>query len=335
MTTGEVGSEAKRGRVEEATGKQNEGSVVHGRSRGRAGSAAEPDQLGSEWPQLGRGRDLRARKAFKAGSNDTRELPLNRGAGKGLAGGSGKVEGVAGLSWVGRPKTAQPGERTLAQVRLVTEVIVGSRETLVILAKKAWMEREESLDSKGYQGIQDQQGNRGQKDPKASRVRKESKDCGAPLAAEARRSSVTQVPLCPQGLVGLPGPRGVVGRQGQEGASGIDGIPGKDGSAGLKVMGDTSLVSEASKSDLSRWLKVIIDMTYRENKAMTGKKARQECLGKEGTRECLVSRELRAPQDSRGKVDYLDRQACWGSEDHQVEWGSPEAPESPDQRDNQ
>ncbi|KAL8174474.1 UNVERIFIED_CONTAM: hypothetical protein K2H54_046898 [Gekko kuhli] len=72
-------------------------------------------------------------------------------------------------------------------VQLATEVIVGSRETLVILAKKAWMEREESLDSKGYLDIRDHPADQGQKDPKASRVRKESQGCGAPPAAEAHR----------------------------------------------------------------------------------------------------------------------------------------------------
>uniref|UniRef100_A0ACB8FM72 LisH domain-containing protein armc9 n=1 Tax=Sphaerodactylus townsendi TaxID=933632 RepID=A0ACB8FM72_9SAUR len=100
MIKTEAGNEAKRAWVEEATGNQGEGSAARGEneqgcSLGRARSAAEPVQQGSEWPQLGRERNLRAGKAFQEGGNDALELPLQWGPGRGLVGDGGENEGVA------------------------------------------------------------------------------------------------------------------------------------------------------------------------------------------------------------------------------------------------
>lgn len=74
------------------------------------------------------------------------------------------------------------------EVPLVTEEIEGSPETLVILAKKGLMEKEENLDSKAYLGILDHQASQEQRDPKVMWVKKGSKEHEAVLGAEAHRA---------------------------------------------------------------------------------------------------------------------------------------------------
>lgn len=74
------------------------------------------------------------------------------------------------------------------EVLLVTEEIEGSLETLVILAKKGLMEKEENLDSKAYLGILDHQASQEQRDPKVMWVKKESKEHEAVQGAEAHRA---------------------------------------------------------------------------------------------------------------------------------------------------
>uniref|UniRef100_A0ACB8FJ68 Uncharacterized protein n=1 Tax=Sphaerodactylus townsendi TaxID=933632 RepID=A0ACB8FJ68_9SAUR len=122
--------QVKRECIGGVMGKPGEGMTAHketvqDRSLGRARGTAEPIRRGSESLQLGRGRLLRAGRAFKRGNSEVRELPLQKGDRRVILGGSERSKGVRGLSRMGRLKAAQAGE--LAEAHTFWVCIANSR----------------------------------------------------------------------------------------------------------------------------------------------------------------------------------------------------------------